>query len=125
MKKVMALDDQKSMQNILSFALKKSFEVTTVGTAADAIETAKQGGFDFLLFDIVLDNDDTDGIGVAQKLQEIGVNTPFAFLSSMTEETLEPDMKERVKTLKNIKFYQTKPITPAELVEKIKAVVGE
>lgn len=124
MKKVMALDDQKSMQNILSFALKKDFEVTTVGTAADAIETAKQGGFDFLLFDIVLDNDDTDGIGVAQKLQEIGVNTPFAFLSSMTEETLEPDMKERVKTLKNIKFYQTKPITPAGLVEKIKAVIG-
>ncbi len=124
MKKVMALDDQKSMQNILSFALKKDFEVTTVGTAADAIETAKQG-FDFLLFDIVLDNDDTDGIGVAQKLQEAGVNTPFAFLSSMTEETLEPDMKERVKTLKNIKFYQTKPITPAELVEKIKGAIGE
>ena len=42
MKKVLALDDQKSMQNILNFALKKDFDVTVVGKAADAVENAKK-----------------------------------------------------------------------------------
>jgi DNA-binding response OmpR family regulator len=123
-KKVLALDDQKSMQNILSFSLKKDFDVTTVGTSTEAIEQGKSGGFDFVLLDIVLDNDDTDGIGVAQVLQDAGVNVPVAFLSSLTEDSLGDDQKERIKTLNNIKFYQTKPIQPADLVAKINGAIS-
>lgn len=123
-KKVLALDDQKSMQNILSFALKKDFDVAVVGTSNDAVEKAKANKFDFILLDITLDNDTTDGIGVAQQIQGAGVNTPVAFLTSMTEESLADEQKERVKTLRNIRFYQTKPIAPAELIGKIKSIIG-
>ena len=123
-KRVMALDDQKSMQNILAFALKKDFDVTVVGKAHDAVEKARNGDFDFILLDITLDNDVSDGIGVAQQIQDVGINTPVAFLSSMTPETLADDQKERVKTLKNIRFYQTKPIAPLDLIKKIKDVTG-
>lgn len=123
-KKVLALDDQKSMQNILSFALKKDFDVAVVGTSNDAVEKAKANKFDFILLDITLDNDTTDGIGVAQQIQGAGVNTPVAFLTSMTEESLADEQKERVKTLRNIRFYQTKPIAPAELIGKIKNIIG-
>lgn len=124
MKKVLALDDQKSMQNILNFALKKAFDVTVVGHSSDAISQATGTAFDFILLDIVLDNDTLDGIGVAQQLQEAGINTPVAFLSSLTQDSLEDEQKERAKTLRNVKFYQTKPIQPADLIEKIKGVVG-
>lgn len=124
LKKVLALDDQKSMQNILNFALKKSFAVTVVGTSNDAIREATGGTFDFILLDIVLDNDTMDGIGVAQELQGAGINTPVAFLSSLTQDSLEEDQQERVKGLRNVKFYQTKPIQPADLIEKIRNVVG-
>ncbi|MBE9503051.1 MAG: response regulator [Proteobacteria bacterium] len=123
-KRVMALDDQKSMQNILTFALKKDFDVTVVGKAHDAVEKARNSDFDFILLDITLDNDISDGIGVAQQIQDAGINTPVAFLSSMTPETLANDQKERVKTLKNIRFYQTKPIAPLDLIKKIKDVTG-
>lgn len=123
-KKVLALDDQKSMQNILSFALKKDFDVAVVGTSNDAVEKAKANKFDFILLDITLDNDTTDGIGVAQQIQDAGVNTPVAFLTSMTEESLADEQKERVKTLRNIRFYQTKPIAPAELISKVKNIIG-
>lgn len=123
-KKVLALDDQKSMQNILSFALKKDFDVAVVGSSNDAVEKAKANKFDFILLDITLDNDTTDGIGVAQQIQGAGVNTPVAFLTSMTEESLADEQKERVKTLRNIRFYQTKPIAPAELIGKIKSIIG-
>lgn len=123
-KKVLALDDQKSMQNILTFALKKDFDVTVTGTSAEAVEKAKAGGFDFILLDITLDNDSTDGIGVAQQIQNAGVNTPVAFLTSLTEESLEEGQKERAKTLRNVRFYQTKPIAPQELIGKIKGIVG-
>lgn len=123
-KKVLALDDQKSMQNILNFALKKDFDVAVVGTSNDAVEKAKANKFDFILLDITLDNDTTDGIGVAQQIQGAGVNTPVAFLTSMTEESLADEQKERVKTLRNIRFYQTKPIAPAELIGKIKSIIG-
>jgi len=123
-KKVLALDDQKSMQNILNFALKKDFEVTVVGTSGEALEKARGEAFDFMLFDVTLDNDVTDGIGVAQQMQDLGVNTPVAFLTSLTQESLEDDQKERAKTLLNVKFYQTKPIAPAELIGRIKSVIG-
>lgn len=123
-KKVLALDDQKSMQSILSFALKKDFDVAVVGNSNEAVEKAKANKFDFILLDITLDNDTTDGIGVAQQIQGAGVNTPVAFLTSMTEENLADEQKERVKTLRNIRFYQTKPIAPAELISKIKSIIG-
>ncbi|MDO8444857.1 MAG: response regulator [Deltaproteobacteria bacterium] len=123
-KKVLALDDQKSMQNILNFALKKDFDVTVVGTSNEAVEKAKADKFDFILLDITLDNDSTDGIGVAQQIQNAGVNTPVAFLTSLTEESLDNDQKERAKVLRNVKFYQTKPIAPADLIGKIKGIVG-
>jgi CheY-like chemotaxis protein len=123
-KKVLALDDQKSMQNILNFALKRDFDVTVVGTSNEAIERAKAGGFDFILLDITLDNDTTDGIGVAKQIQDAGLNTPVAFLTSLTEENLDSDQKERAKTLRNVRFYQTKPIAPPELIGRIKGIIG-
>lgn len=123
-KKVLALDDQKSMQNILNFVLKKEFNVTVVGNSRDAVEKAKADRFDFILLDITLDNDSTDGIGVAQLIQDAGINTPVAFLTSLTEEGLEDDQKARVKALRNVKFYQTKPIAPPDLIGKIKGIIG-
>lgn len=123
-KKVLALDDQKSMQNILTFALKKDFDITVTGSSADTVEKATAGRYDFILLDITLDNDSTDGIGVAQEIQNAGVNTPVAFLTSLTEESLEEGQKVRVKSLRNVKFYQTKPISPQELIGKIKGITG-
>ena len=124
MKKVLALDDQKSMQNILSFALKKEFDVTVVGKAKDAVDEARKGGYDFILLDITLDEDTTDGIGVARQIEEAGIHVPVAFLSSIAPEGLADDQKERTKTLKNVKFYQTKPIAPADLIARIRGVTG-
>lgn len=123
-KKVLALDDQKSMQNILNFALKKDFNISVVGKANDALNMAEKEEYDFILLDITLDDDLTDGIGVAQLIQDAGINVPTAFLSSMTRETLSIDQQDRVKTLRNIKFYQTKPISPQDLIKKIKDITG-
>ena len=123
-KKVLALDDQKSMQNIMKFALKNDFDVTVVGTADDAVSQAKETVFDFIMLDITLDEDRTDGIGVAQEIEAAGINTPVAFLSSMTRDSILDEQKQRADALKNVKFYQTKPIAPAELIAKIKDVTG-
>ena len=123
-KKILALDDQKSMQNIMKFALKNDFDVTVVGTADEALSKAKETGFDFIILDISLDEDRIDGIGVAKELEAAGIDTPVAFLSSMTRESLTDDQRERADALKNVKFYQTKPIAPPELIAKIKNAVG-
>jgi len=119
-KKVLALDDQKSMQNILTFALKKDFDLTVVGKAQDAVDKARTESFDFVLLDITLDNDRIDGIGVALEIQDAGITTPIAFLTSLTPDTLSDDQKDRVARLKNIKFYQSKPISPLDLIGKIR-----
>ncbi len=123
-KKVLALDDQKSMQNIMKFALKNDFDVTVVGTADEAVAKAKETGFDFIILDITLDEDRIDGIDVAKELEAAGIDTPVAFLSSMTRESLTDDQRDRADALKNVKFYQTKPIAPPELIAKIKNAVG-
>lgn len=119
-KKVLALDDQKSMQNILTFALKKDFDLTVVGKAQDAVDKARTESFDFILLDITLDDDRIDGIGVAIEIRDAGVATPLAFLTSLTPDTLSNDQKDRVAKLKNIKFYQSKPIAPLDLIGKIR-----
>ncbi|MBE9537212.1 MAG: response regulator [Proteobacteria bacterium] len=119
-KKVLALDDQKSMQNILTFALKKDFDLTVVAKAQDAIDKARTESFDFVLLDITLDGDSIDGIGVALEIQDAGIATPLAFLTSLTPDTLSNDQKDRVAKLKNIKFYQSKPIAPLDLIGKIR-----
>lgn len=124
MKRVLILDDQRSMQNILKFALKNAFDVTVAGKADETIEMARNSSFDFILLDITLDNDRTDGIGVAQELEQSGHNIPMAFLSSMPESSLSDDQKQRAQNLKNIKFYQTKPIAPNELITKIRNFIG-
>ena len=123
-KKVLALDDQKSMQNIMKFALKNDFDVTVVGKADEAVTKAKETSFDFIILDITLDDDKTDGIGVAQEIEAAGINTPLAFLSSMTKDSITDDQKQRADSLKNVKFYQTKPIAPPELIAKIKNAIA-
>ena len=123
-KRVLALDDQKSMQNILKFALKSEFDVTVVGKADEAIQQAKETPFDFILLDITLDEDRTDGIGVAKEIEQAGINTPVAFLSSMTEATLDDDQKARAGAVRNVRFYQTKPIAPPDLIARIKGIIG-
>lgn len=122
-KKVLALDDQKSMQNILNFVLKKEFDVTVVGSSQDAIDRAKADRYDFILLDITLDNDSVDGIQVARQIQNAGINTPVAFLTSLSEEGLDDEQKTRIKALRNVKFYQTKPISPQDLIRKIKGIL--
>jgi CheY-like chemotaxis protein len=123
-KKVLALDDQKSMQNIMKFALKNDFDVTIVGTADEALAKAKEISFDFIMLDITLDDDRIDGIGVAQEIEAAGINAPLAFLSSMTKDSITDDQKQRADALKNVKFYQTKPIAPPELIAKINDVLA-
>lgn len=123
-KKVLVLDDQRSMQNILKFALKNAFDVTVVGKADETIAAVKSSTFHFILLDITLDDDRTDGIGVALELEQSGYNIPMAFLSSMLESSLSDDQRERAQKLNNLKFYQTKPIAPNELITKIRNFTG-
>ncbi|HHD11155.1 MAG TPA: response regulator [Deltaproteobacteria bacterium] len=123
-KRILTLDDQESMRNVFLFTLKKEFDVVVTSTAEETIEKAKTEPFDFILIDILLDTDRMDGIDVAMELERAGVNTPYGFLTSLSEESLEASQRERAKRLKNLKFYQTKPIPPAELINKIKSVTG-
>lgn len=123
-KRILTLDDQESMRNVFLFTLKKEFDVTVASTAEETIEKAKTEPFDFILIDILLDSDRMDGIDVAMELERAGVNTPYGFLTSLSEESLEASQRERAKRLKNLKFYQTKPIAPAELINKIKSITG-
>ncbi len=123
-KRILTLDDQESMRNVFLFTLKKEFDVTVTSTAEETIRKAKTEHFDFILIDILLDTDNMDGIDVAMELERCGVNTPYGFLTSLAEENLEEDQRKRTGRLKNLKFYQTKPIAPAELTNKIKSVIG-
>ncbi|MDH4227118.1 MAG: response regulator [Deltaproteobacteria bacterium] len=123
-KKILALDDQKPMQNILNFALKKEFDITVVDKARKAIEKLKAEKFDMALLDIALDGDETDGIGVAEQLQALAINVPIVFLTSFSKESLDEEQLARIGRLTNLKFYQIKPITPHELIDKIKQTIG-
>ncbi len=113
-KKILIVDDEKNIVDILRFNLKKEgFETIEAYDGEQAYETAINEKPDLILLDIMLPK--MDGFTVCRKLRET-ISTPILMLTAKEEEV------DKVLGLElGADDYITKPFSPRELMARVKA----
>lgn len=113
-KKILIVDDEKNIVDIIKFNLKKEgFETIEAYDGDQAVEMALSSMPDLILLDIMLPKQ--DGFTVCKKLRQT-LSTPILMLTAKEEEV------DKVLGLElGADDYITKPFSPRELIARIKA----
>jgi two-component system response regulator VicR len=113
-KKILIVDDEKNIADILKFNLKKEgYETIEAYDGEEAINLALTQGPDLILLDIMLPK--MDGFTVCRKLRQ-SISTPILMLTAKEEEV------DKVLGLElGADDYITKPFSPRELMARVKA----
>lgn len=115
--KILLLEDDLSLVDGLSYALKKNgFDLTVVRTVKEAQNTLDSASFDLLLLDVTLP--DGTGFEVCEGRRKQGDNIPIIFLTAADEE---------VNIIRGLDSggddYITKPFKLGELCSRIRALL--
>lgn len=113
-KKILIVDDEKNIVDILKFNLKKE-GLTTVEAydGEQAMKMAQEEKPDLILLDVMLPR--MDGFTVCRKLRE-KISTPIIMLTAKEDEV------DKVLGLElGADDYITKPFSPRELIARVKA----
>jgi two-component system response regulator VicR len=113
-KKVLIVEDEKSISDIIQFNLKKEgFEVDTAYDGESGLEKALNGKPDLILLDVMLPH--IDGFEICKKVRETSA-VPILMLTAKEEEV------DKVLGLElGADDYITKPFGMRELIARIKA----
>ncbi|HJQ56103.1 MAG TPA: response regulator transcription factor, partial [Vineibacter sp.] len=116
MPKVLVVDDDRHIRDVVAFALRKEgFAVAEAADGAAALAAAAREKPDLLVLDILMP--EMDGTEVCRRLRAASA-VPVIFLSSKDDEI------DRVVGLElGGDDYVTKPFSPRELVARVKAVL--
>lgn len=113
-KKILIVDDEKNIADILKFNLKKEgYETIEAYDGEEAVNLALSQNPDLILLDIMLPK--MDGFTVCRKLRQT-ISTPILMLTAKEEEV------DKVLGLElGADDYITKPFSPRELMARVKA----
>jgi len=113
-KRILIVDDEKNIVDILKFNLhKESFDTLEAYDGKTALEIAEREKPDLILLDVMLP--EMDGFTVCRKLRQT-MQTPILMLTAREEEV------DKVLGLElGADDYITKPFSPRELMARVKA----
>jgi two-component system, OmpR family, response regulator VicR len=116
MKKILVVDDEKPIVEILQYNLEKEgYQVVTAFDGEEALEIVKQENPDLVLLDIMLPK--KDGFSVCRELRSER-NIPIIMLTAKELET------DKVLGLElGADDYVTKPFSSREIIARIKAIL--
>lgn len=118
-KKILIVDDESAIREMVGFALRRSgFEVLEAAEAQEAQTVATDQLPDLILLDWMMPG--VSGIDLARRLrrEELTRDIPIIMLTARSEED------ERIRGLEvGADDYVTKPFSPRELVARINAVM--
>jgi two-component system OmpR family response regulator len=116
MLKILIVDDDAHIRDLIAFALKKEgFAICEAADGLVALQAAERERPDLVILDILMP--ELDGTEVCRRLRREGT-VPIIFLSSRDDEI------DRVLGLElGGDDYVTKPFSPRELVARVKAVL--
>ena len=82
MAKILIVDDEPDMLKLLSMILreKTSYEITTTNNPMEAIELAKQGGFDLVISDLKMPG--LDGMEIIDAVKKIDEDIPVIIITA-------------------------------------------
>jgi CheY-like chemotaxis protein len=119
MKKILAVDDQAEVINIIAAFLENKYEVYPAKTTAKAFSLLHKNKFDLILLDILMPGMNGREFLAYIKEQVWYENTPVIFVSS------ESDFKTVAQAVHlGADGYIKKPIEKEILLTKIQAVIG-
>ncbi len=114
-KKILIVDDERAIVDILKFNLQKEqYETLCAYDGREGLRLAREGNPDLILLDIMLPY--MNGFEVCKTLREDGSNVPIIMITAREEET------DKVFGLENgADDYITKPFSIRELMARVKA----
>lgn len=99
-KKILVVEDEKSMAKAMKLKLTKAgFDVHVVHNGEEAFSMVEKGGFDLIITDLVMPR--LDGFGLLIALKEKGINTPVIVTSNLSQ----PEDESKAKELGAIDYF--------------------
>ena len=114
--KILFVEDQKELRDILEKRLKKEYSVDACGDGETALDFLSVYSYDLVLLDIMLPK--MDGMSVLKWMRRRNISTPVLLL------TAKSDIKDRVRGLDSgADDYLVKPFSYEELLARIRVLV--
>jgi two-component system, OmpR family, alkaline phosphatase synthesis response regulator PhoP len=118
MKKILLIEDDKTLRLTLSLAMKEEeFDVTATGDGQEGLKLALAGGFDLIALDMVLPG--LGGLEICRQVREMKIGTPIIMISGKKKDEIDKVLGLEL----GADDYLTKPFGPRELLARIKAVL--
>ncbi len=116
MKKVLVIEDDPNIGELLDIHLKDNFfQPTVINNGYEGFKTASSESFDLIILDLMLP--DMDGLEICRQLRGIKNFTPILMLTAKSEEI------DKVLGLESgADDYLTKPFSIRELIARVKAI---
>ena len=117
MKKVLVIEDDKSLSDLLEIHLKDlNCDVKTILDGGEGLNTATTENFDLIVLDIMLPK--VDGLEICKEVRRKDIYTPILMLTSKSEEM------DKVLGLEvGADDYLTKPFSIREFIARAKAIL--
>ena len=119
MPRVLLIDDDDLLRQVLQIMLESRYEVVSVGTGQAALDVAETGSFDAVLCDLHLP--DLDGRAVYERMVRLAPEYTERFLFC-TGGSLEPRLAEFIERFED--RLVPKPCTVTEIREAVGRVVA-
>ena len=115
MKKVLILEDEPDLRELLVEMLSDTYDLVTATNGIEGIEAIEKGRFDVILLDLMMPV--MDGVSFAEEIHRRGIDTPIVVVSAM------PTIEAIAKKLGAIDFCR-KPCAPSRLHRALSAALS-
>lgn len=119
-KKILAIDDMKTLRDLLGKVLKNAgYDVVEAVDGVDGLEKFDQSAPDLVITDLNMPNMDGIGFVTGARGKENGKTVPILVLTTETNEALKQRAKQAGAT-----GWLTKPFNPARLTKLVDQLTG-
>lgn len=121
MPKILIVDDQPTIRNMLSDAFTtKGYEVTALSDGKSGLDEALKGGYDAIMLDLKMP--EMDGLHVLDKLKKSQeANGPVIVFSSVAYPFAEPEAIRRGAA----GFINKDEVTPDQIIETVTSLIAQ
>ena len=114
--KILVVDDEELIRNVIKeYLMMENYTVDEAGDGQEAIEKAKNNDYNLIIMDIMMPK--MDGYQACKEIKKTK-DVPFIMLSARSEE-----YDKLIGFDLGIDDYVTKPFSPKELVDRVKAIL--
>ncbi|MCD6546641.1 MAG: response regulator [Thermotogae bacterium] len=117
MKKILVVDDETNIRNLIKKILSDEFEVDTAANGLEALKLLKNKEFDLMILDINMPQ--MDGVELMKKLKKHNVSIPIVVISVFS------DPEKLIETFKlGATDFIVKPFSPDQILDTVNRIIN-